>query len=101
MTTAATATTTTVTAYPTGSNAARLALRVGDWVVACCAVREDCDLGRIREISPDGDTIEVTWACGVSTPTVIDENLEFFAAGTRGYGDAVERYHAHRATLAR
>jgi len=94
-------TTTTTTAYPANSNAARLDLRVGDWVVALCDVREDCDLGRIRAIRPDGDTIEVAWSGGVSTPTVIDECLEFFAAGDRGYGDAVARYHAHRATLAR
>jgi hypothetical protein len=94
-------TTMTTTTYPTNSNAARLGLQVGDWVVACCRLREDCDLGRIREISPDGDTIEVTWACGVSTPTVIDGALEFFAAGIRGYGDAVARYSAHRASLLR
>jgi len=94
-------TTAIVTTYPANSNAARLDLQVGDWVVACCAVREDCDLGRICDIRPDGDTIEVAWSGGGTTVTDIDECLEFFEAGDAGYRVASARYHAHRATLAR
>jgi hypothetical protein len=90
---------TTTTNYPTDSNAARLGLQVGDWVVALCDVREDCDVGRILDIHPDGETIEVAWSCGIDTPVDIDEALEFFGAGERGYGDAWACYHDHRASL--